>query len=194
MAGNRPLHITDFSSLDFDCSSGKLRIIFPTDSLVDNGDGTYTHTSVDGTIQLIDTNQTVTVSDNGDGTFTIADDNGDTITIDPNTSSVTQTVTAGNEIAVHTDGAGAPTPILETITTIVGDNTAGTITYTAEGGQETVLNICDLIQSCNISALANVASNTDAPADCSTLLFNSTSGEWEAVDPTSALDCTLLTA
>src|SRR5690606_684881 len=52
-----------------------------TDTFVDNGDGTFTHTSVDGTAVTFDANTTAMV-DNGDGTYTFTNANGDTITVD----------------------------------------------------------------------------------------------------------------
>ncbi|WP_137404481.1 beta strand repeat-containing protein [Echinicola rosea] len=52
-----------------------------SDELVDNGDGTFTHTAGDGTTITFDAN-TTTLADNGDGTYTLTNANGDTITID----------------------------------------------------------------------------------------------------------------
>src|SRR5690606_4391263 len=52
-----------------------------SDALVDNGDGTFTHTAADGTVVTFDANTTAMV-DNGDGTYTFTNANGDTITID----------------------------------------------------------------------------------------------------------------
>src|SRR5690606_32704480 len=49
--------------------------------VVDNGDGTFTHTAADGTVVTFDANTTAMV-DNGDGTYTFTNANGDTITID----------------------------------------------------------------------------------------------------------------
>src|SRR5690606_21858575 len=52
-----------------------------SDALVDNGDGTFTHTAADGTVVTFDANTTAML-DNGDGTYTFTNANGDTITID----------------------------------------------------------------------------------------------------------------
>ncbi|MFD2037538.1 beta strand repeat-containing protein, partial [Belliella marina] len=52
-----------------------------SDILVDNGDGTFTHTAADGTVVTFDAN-TTTLADNGDGSYTLTNANGDTITID----------------------------------------------------------------------------------------------------------------
>src|SRR3546814_14037099 len=46
-----------------------------SDALVDNGDGTFTHTAGDGTVVTFDAN-TSAVTDNGDGTYTITNDDG----------------------------------------------------------------------------------------------------------------------
>src|SRR5690606_4480306 len=46
-----------------------------TDTLVDNGDGTFTHTAVDGTVVVFDANTTTYVN-NGDGTYTFTNANG----------------------------------------------------------------------------------------------------------------------
>src|SRR5690554_4916679 len=52
-----------------------------SDIFVDNGDGTFTHTTVDGDVQTFDAN-TTTMVNNGDGTYTFTNANGDTITVD----------------------------------------------------------------------------------------------------------------
>lgn len=79
-----------------------------------------------------------TITDNGDGTFTHDDGAGGTTTIDMNSaeiySTVTQTVTSGNEIAVHDDNNGTTTSILETITSIAFNNTTFNLEYTDESG------------------------------------------------------------
>src|SRR3546814_15320716 len=46
-----------------------------SDALLDNGDGTFTHTAADGTVVIFDAN-TSTVTDNGDGTYTITNELG----------------------------------------------------------------------------------------------------------------------
>src|SRR5690606_23668461 len=50
-----------------------------SDALVDNGDGTFTHTAEDGTVVTFDAN-TSTVTDNVDGTYTITNAAGTTVT------------------------------------------------------------------------------------------------------------------
>jgi len=56
-------------------------IVANSDALVDNGDGTFTHTAADGTVVIFDAN-TSTVTDNGDGTYTVTNADGTTVTID----------------------------------------------------------------------------------------------------------------
>ena len=79
-------------------------------SFTDNGNGTYTYTSEDGTI---------TTTNLGGG----------------NTSSFNNVI-SGNAIAEHNDGTGNITTLRETITTLV-DNGNGTYTYTSEDGTTT---------------------------------------------------------
>src|SRR5690606_1726987 len=55
-------------------------IIANSDALIDNGDGTFTHTAVDGTAVTFDAN-TSTVTDNGDGTYAGENVDGSTGTI-----------------------------------------------------------------------------------------------------------------
>ncbi|MFC3197284.1 hypothetical protein ACFOET_06640, partial [Parapedobacter deserti] len=57
------------------------QIVANSDALVDNGDGTFTHTAADGTVVTFDAN-TTTVTDNGDGTYTIVNADGTTVTVD----------------------------------------------------------------------------------------------------------------
>ncbi|TDQ72301.1 hypothetical protein, partial [Sphingobacterium yanglingense] len=52
-----------------------------TDLFVDNGDGTFTHTTVDGKEVKFDAN-TLTMLDNNDGTYTFTNANGETVTVD----------------------------------------------------------------------------------------------------------------
>ena len=52
-----------------------------SDIFVDNGDGTFTHTAVDGTQVTFDAN-TVTYTDNGNGSYTFTNANGQTLTVE----------------------------------------------------------------------------------------------------------------
>src|SRR5690606_16393801 len=54
-----------------------------SDVLVDNGNGTFTHTAADGTEVTFDANTTALV-DNGDGTYTLTNADGTTLTINTN--------------------------------------------------------------------------------------------------------------
>ena len=52
-----------------------------TDVFTDNGDGTFTHTALDGTAVTFDAN-TLTMVSNGDGTYVFTNANGESITVD----------------------------------------------------------------------------------------------------------------
>ncbi|SFW69714.1 hypothetical protein SAMN02927921_03402, partial [Sinomicrobium oceani] len=54
-----------------------------SDVLVDNDNGTYTHTSVDGDVIVIDATRSA-ITDNGDGTYTIVNQDGDNVVINTN--------------------------------------------------------------------------------------------------------------
>jgi hypothetical protein len=82
-------------------------------TLVDNLDGSFTHTSEDGTLT----------------TWT------ETLTTITNTN-------AGNQIAVYTNEDGIVVPINETITTLV-NNLDGTFTHTSENGTTTIIDLCN---------------------------------------------------
>src|SRR5690606_13985240 len=106
-----------------------------SDVLIDNQDGTYTHTAVDGTEIVIDANTTqVSVTD---GVYTFLDGAGNILaTIDSNASSIgfddtTSSLGAGNvqeaidQLVAHANkGAGVS----------LVDNNDGTVTLVAEDG------------------------------------------------------------
>ena len=52
-----------------------------SDLFVDNGNGTFTHTAVDGTVMTFDAN-TLDMVNNNDGTYTFTNANGETLTVD----------------------------------------------------------------------------------------------------------------
>jgi len=116
-------------------------------ALADNGDGSFTFTTEDGTTVDLDVCQTVidhcgaTAVANPDGSYTVTGNDGNSITIagptDP--SVITQVVTAGHLIATHDDNAGTITDIIESLTTLV-DN-GGSFTYTSEDGTQTIVNL-----------------------------------------------------
>src|SRR5690606_22675175 len=107
-----------------------------SDALVDNGDGTFTHTAADGTVVTLDGDTTAMV-DNGDGTYTFTNANGDTITID----SVGDIINNFEEFVTNSPvtvarSLHAALPIyFETIVTsnsdALVDNGDGTFTHTA---------------------------------------------------------------
>src|SRR5690554_2847655 len=98
-----------------------------SDIFVDNGDGTFTHTTVDGTVLTFDAN-TTTLVDNGDGTYVFTNANGDTITVDVIGDVVTNIQNQGdiyNEI-MNLIGSNSD---------IFVDNGDGTFTHTTVDGQ-----------------------------------------------------------
>src|SRR5690606_7420144 len=97
-----------------------------SDVLVDNGDGTFTHTAADGTVVTFDANTTAMV-DNGDGTYTFTNANGDTITVDVVGDVVTN---IQNEGAIYNEIIN----ILEQETDTFVDNGDGTFTHTSVDG------------------------------------------------------------
>src|SRR5690554_3484663 len=101
-----------------------------SDELVDNGDGTFTHTAVDGTVLVFDANTTC-YANNGDGTYTFTNANGDSMTIDIIADVVTNIQNQGDiydEIVNLVD-------LHETLT-VLTDNGDGTFTYTDENGDD----------------------------------------------------------
>src|SRR5690606_41300509 len=76
-----------------------------SDALVDNGDGTFTHTAAGGTVGIFDAN-TSTVTDNGDGTYTVTNADGTTVTID----------VAGDVVAEMQNGRAACSESVDLIT------------------------------------------------------------------------------
>src|SRR5690606_4938469 len=102
-----------------------------SDALVDNGDGTFTHTAVDGTVVTFDAN-TSTITDNGDGTYTVTNVDGTTVTIDvagdvltelqDNTSDIYNEII--NLISQNVDSD------------VLVDNGDGTFTHTAARSEE----------------------------------------------------------
>lgn len=107
-----------------------------SDSLVDTGDGKYTHTALDGTQTIIDTtadnNTTYTVTNNNDGSFVLTGSDNTSETIQMPVTTVTDTIT-GNPIATIDNSIDPAYTVNETVTTFV-DNNNGTYTYTNEAG------------------------------------------------------------
>ncbi|WP_055442981.1 beta strand repeat-containing protein [Lacinutrix himadriensis] len=129
--------------------------------LVDNGDGTFSLQKPDG---AIDTVSKATLTANLDGTYTFDNNDGNPIIID---ISALETLTS---IALNTDNInidyvdenGITTQLnlsaivanLEALTTLV-DNNDGTLTYTDEDGNPTILNVA------NLETLTSIALNPD---------------------------------
>lgn len=146
------LAIQDFSSLDFTCIAGRMRVKFP--NLVDNLDGTYTWTRPsDGAVVTIDTITPVAVTDSGSIDFTLTGDGspGNPWTL---TGDVIYSTDAGNVATAGTDGGIFVPPTTETLTTISYDNVNHEIDYVDENGVTTTLNL-------NVGVLAyTAATNT----------------------------------
>ena len=87
--------------------------------LVDNGDGTFTFTSEDGTVVTMDTADIETLT------------------------SVSNILAAGNRIATYTDENNVPIDVFESVTTLV-DNGDGTFTFTSEDGTVVTMDTVDL--------------------------------------------------
>ncbi|MFX0557253.1 beta strand repeat-containing protein, partial [Maribacter sp. CXY002] len=103
-------------------------------TLVDNANGTFTYTNEDGVATTFDA-KIASVVDNVDGTYTITDDFGTAVTIDTN-NTVTTLVDNGNGSFTYTSEDGTVTTFTETLSTLV-DNANGTFTYTNEDGVTT---------------------------------------------------------
>ncbi|WP_445195165.1 hypothetical protein [Tamlana sedimenti] len=119
-----------------------LRIISTGDStnevtvLQNNGDGTFTYTSEDGTKTTFDTNNEIL--DNNNGTFTFVNTLNEQIVFDAKIATIvdngdgTYTITDDFGVSVTLGGAS------ETVTTL-NDNGDGTYTYTSEDNTQTII-------------------------------------------------------
>src|SRR5690606_36145881 len=135
-------------------------ILSNTDTLVDNGDGTFTHTAVDGTILTFDANTTTYVN-NGDGTYTFSNANGATMTIDIIGDVVNNIVNEGDiyneiiniilgnsdELVDNGDGTFTHTAVDGTVvvfdanTTTFINNGNGTYTFTNANGDTMIVDV-----------------------------------------------------
>src|SRR5690606_38555350 len=110
-----------------------------SDVLVDNGDGTFTHTAADGTVVTFDANTTAML-DNGDGTYTFTNTNGDTITIDSVGDIINnfEDFVTNNPVTVdgttYTTTQRSSEPIVTSNSDVLVDNGDGTFTHTAADG------------------------------------------------------------
>ncbi|THD69983.1 hypothetical protein E7Z59_06550, partial [Robertkochia marina] len=119
-------------------------------TLTDNGDGTLTYLSEDGTPMTFDSRICV-VQDNGDGTYNLTDDFGTNVTINANDVLTTLALNPDNIHLDYRDEAGNLNSVdltlavqnLETLTTIT-ENTNGTFTYTGEDGVPQVIDISNM--------------------------------------------------
>jgi len=105
--------------------------------------GTYTNEAGDS-VDLIET--VTSLIDNGDQTFTYTAEDGSTTTLDTRDLETLTTLTntiAGNRIGTYVDEDGNSFEIAETVTTLV-DNGDGTLTFAAEDGSATTLDVASL--------------------------------------------------
>lgn len=132
-------------------------------SLVDNGDGTYTHTSGDGVVQVIDTNSS-SVVDNGDGTYTHSDGAGNDVVIDPCAAVLAggcvPTITPNGDATYTFDDGYGNTTIIDINEIDMDINnvsiTGSVVTFTAEDGTDTVMDVCQIVgTNCNSSLTVN---------------------------------------
>src|SRR5690554_6729354 len=135
-------------------------ILGGSDIFVDNGNGTFTHTTVDGVVVTFDAN-TTTMVNNGDGTYTFTNDNGDTITVDVISDVVNNIQTQGaiydeimalilggsdifidngNGTFTHTTVDGVVVTFDANTTTMV-DNGDGTYTFTNKNGDTITVDV-----------------------------------------------------
>ena len=121
-----------------------------SDTFVDNGNGTFTHTAVDGTTVTFNS-ITTTLVNNNDGTYTFTNVNGDSVTINVVGDVVTN---IQNEGAVYDEIIN----ILQANSDIFVDNGNGTFTHTTVDGSSVSFNANTL----NISSNNGVFTFTDA--------------------------------
>ncbi len=109
-------------------------------TLVDNGDGTFTYTSENGTVTTFDAKGTLV--NNLNGTYTFTDAAGTATVINTNGMSVSNVI-AGHLIATVTEADGTTVDIDETITSVADNNASASVktiaTYTNENGTPQVI-------------------------------------------------------
>ncbi len=142
-------------------------------TLTDNGNGTFTYTSENGTITNFDAKGTL--MNNGDGTFTFTDAGGNITTFDAK-GTLTDN---GDGTFTFTDAAGSVVTWSETLTSLAQDNLTGNITYTNENGVATTAEIISSDAGNLISAGADGGTYLDAsslPSETITTLVNNGNG------------------
>ncbi|QAA81263.1 hypothetical protein EI546_05765 [Aequorivita sp. H23M31] len=163
-----------------------------SDELVDNGNGTYTHTAVDGTVVVIDANTTsVTVLD---GVYTFTDAAGNVITtIDTNADAIAFDNTASGLTASDVQAAidELANNLANTSDELV-DNGNGTYTHTAVDGTVVVIDanttsvtVLDGVYTFT-DAAGNVITTIDTNADA--IAFDNTASGLTASDVQAAID------
>ncbi|MCA0133037.1 hypothetical protein LBU54_10625, partial [Winogradskyella sp. D23] len=130
-------------------------------TLVDNNDGSFSYTSEDGSITII---QKSALLDNGNGTFTFDSGNGAPITIDVSAlETLTSIVNNLDGTFTYNDEDGNSTVIdianLETLTSIALNPDNVNIDYTAEDGVVTQLDLTAIVQ--NLETLTTLVDNND---------------------------------
>lgn len=114
-------------------------------TFVDNGNGTFTHTSGDGTAvtyEIVDGDSAnlITVGPSG-GAFLDCAALVACIKANETVTTITTVVGTGNPIASYENEAGVSVTINETVTSIVNNND-GTFTFTDEAGNDTTVDMC----------------------------------------------------
>lgn len=137
---NTPLSV-DCAAIIANCGLATMGDIKPASGVVNNGDGTYTHTNGDGVVTVINTNTphvSSSVVDNGDGTYTHTNGEGQTVVIDTNTTQVKSSLTNnGDGTFTHNDGDGNVTQFDANSQFV--DNNDGTYTHTNAAGDNVVI-------------------------------------------------------
>lgn len=179
-------------------------------TLVDNGDGSLTYTSENGTVTTFDAATSTLTYDAGTHDLTFTDEDGvaqvinldnPTLAYTPATNTLTHvapdgTVTnidlsdldntsvvtnliAGNRIATHDDGNGTVVDIDETITTLTQNDLTGDITYTAEDGTTSTVDVVSTDANNDITAGADGGAFVDVTAEETTTVasYNATTHE-----------------
>src|SRR5690606_13673778 len=163
-----------------------------SDVLVDNGNGTYTHTTVAGDIITIDANTvSVTVVD---GVYTFLDGAGNTITaIDTNADAIAyDNATSGLAATTVQDAIDELIGLAGGISDILVDNGDGTYTHTTVSGAVIVIdaNTVSVTVANGVYTFLDAAGNTitaiDTNADA--IIYDNTTSGLTATDVQAALD------
>lgn len=132
----------------------------------------------DGTGNLVPIIETVTEIDfdTTTGEITYTDENGAETDLDltslTKVSEVTQTVTVGNEIAIHEDGDGNTVSILETVTDISFDTTTNELTYNDEDGNANDIDLSSLDNTSIVTATVTSGNQIATHQDGDSTLVN----------------------